>query len=123
MVRSRQDVEEELDTFNMKHQAQEFLDFCEEEDGDLDMPVADTVQCGIGTGSIDLSKKYEDSIEGDLTVVSYRPGRRTTTVQHWANGKHISNTYLENADINSEGNLSGELGDISAINIRSGARK
>ena len=100
-----------------------FFDYCDKEGGELHMRVEDTVNCAIGPGKMDLSKGYENQIKGDLTVVSYRPNSPTTTVAHWSDGKHFSNTYLENVDIDEKGNLKGELGDVSGITIRSGARE
>lgn len=118
----RQGVENELNKLGLKRRAQPFLDWCESRNGELDMRVGDTVECAIGPGSMDLDKDYGEDHEGHVTNVAYRVGR-SVTVQHWADGEHLSNTRLEDVTIDEDGNLSGELGELSNIKIRSGARQ
>lgn len=117
---NRRDIEGELESFGMKRQAQGFLDFCQDVGGELDMRMANDLACAIGPGEIDYDREYEDQIQGDLTVLSYDPGFPRLTVQHWGDGEHISNTYLENCRIDDEGDLScpGGLGDLSSFNSR-----
>lgn len=116
----RSEIENELETFGMKRQAEGFLDFCEDAGGQLDMRMVNDVACAIGPGDIDYGREYEDQIQGNLTVLSYDPGFPRLTVQHWGDGKHISNTFLEDCRIDAEGDLTcpGGLGETSSVTSR-----
>lgn len=109
----RSDVEDELETFGMKRRAQPFLNFCEENGGQLDMRMVDDVACAFGPGDIDRSRDFEDEVRGNLTVISVDVGFPRFTVQHWADGEHISNTYLGDCRISEEGDIHCE--DTDAI--------
>lgn len=117
---NRRELEDELETFGMKRQAEGFLDFCDDVGGQVDMRMVNDLACAIGPGDLDYNRDYEDEVQGDLTVLSYDPGSPRLTVQHWGDGEHISNTYLEDCQIDNQGDLScpGGLGDLSNVSSR-----
>lgn len=111
MSKTREEVEDGL--LGVSVGDRRFLDFCEDKGGQMDQRL-ENIACAFGPGEIHFDQ--DDDVSGDLVVISQRSGK-DLSVNHYVDGEQIreGSLFLEGVSVDEDGDLSGELGDLSGF--------